>query len=167
MKCEFCGTEFEGIKRCPNCGKHITESQAENDKKVVKPNLNNIVYCRKCGSPISEEDEFCRKCGAGQNSSLSSGADENKPNNSSDNVNLLALFSFLCGVVLLFIPMIQKTLILLVGVIGIALAFSAMIKKKPAASAFQNVILPIISLLMCLGAIIITEIQWSKLTSLF
>lgn len=161
MICEFCGTEFEGIKRCPNCGKHITESQAyndtTNDKKVVKSNQSSTVYCRKCGSPISEEDEFCRKCGACQDSSSNNNSVK-KSNSSSDNVNLFSLFSFICGVVVLFIPMRQKSLILLVGAVGIALALTASIKKKPAASTFQNVILPFISVLLCLFAIIIEEI---------
>ena len=61
MKCEKCGTEFEG-NFCPNCG---TPSEAG----------KNI--CPKCGQARSGADRFCKNCGYdfnGTEKSLKTGA---------------------------------------------------------------------------------------------
>lgn len=61
MKCEKCGTEFEG-NFCPNCG---TPSEAG----------KNI--CPKCGQARSGADRFCKNCGCdfnGTEKSLKTGA---------------------------------------------------------------------------------------------
>ena len=140
-------------------------------------------FCRKCGQQVDDSYKICPMCGAIQYSETNSvhysetddethryyeePQEKKKTKSSSDNVNLFCLFSFLCAIVIMFIPIIQKSLILIVGGAGIGLGLTAMIKKKPAASSLQNYVLPILSIFMCLGAIIYAESKWNDLLSIF
>ena len=81
-----------------------------------------MAFCKNCGKEIDENDVFCPKCGTSQVSGVTN------TKSSGENVNLCALFSFLCAILLLFMPMIQRTLILIVGTVGVALGLTAMIK---------------------------------------
>ena len=124
-----------------------------------------MAFCRFCGNQINDNDTFCNKCGRNQNTTPNNAAPPQT--SSSDKINLLALFSFLASISLLFMPILQRTLIMIVGFISIALGLTAMIKKKPAASAFQNYILPILSILMSIGCMIYTQSKWSELLNIF
>ena len=97
-----------------------------------------MAFCRNCGSRVGDREKICKMCGAEQtlsndnNNNNMSTPEKEKSMKSGDNINLFALFSFLCAIVMLFIPMIQRSLILIVGAVGTALGLVAMVKKKPA-----------------------------------
>lgn len=126
-----------------------------------------MAFCRNCGSRVGDREKICKMCGAEQtlsndnNNNNMSTPEKEKSMKSGDNINLFALFSFLCAIVMLFIPMIQRSLILIVGAVGTALGLVAMVKKKPAASSFQNYVLPIISILMCIIFIAYNQFFWN------
>lgn len=77
MECTKCGYKGDYLDECPQCGykgklysyedeESINSNQDEsnNAKCGTTGNQSKVLFCRKCGVKLLENEKFCRKCGA-------------------------------------------------------------------------------------------------------